>query len=63
MVSCYEYLGVPFSNSETFITATNYTMSKTNLAVGATSSLINRLNFTTLDSVNSCLGFEILGGD
>lgn len=52
VVSSYEYLGVPFSNSATFKTDTDSAMSKTNLAVGTTSSLINRLNLKTWEPVN-----------
>lgn len=52
-VSSNEYLDVVFSNSETFISATNSAYSIKNLSVKATVSLIIRLNLKAWDPVNT----------
>lgn len=48
IVSRYNYLGVTFSNSATFFNAAEGAISRANMALGATVSLINRLNLKTL---------------
>lgn len=52
VVSNYDYLGVTFSNSAIFLNAANTAISKANLALGATVSLINRLQLKAWDPVN-----------
>lgn len=51
-VSNYDFLGVTFSNSAIFLNETNNAISKANLALGATVSLINRLQLKIWDPVN-----------
>lgn len=52
VVSKYEYLGVLFSNSATFVAATDSAVTEANLAIGSTIALINRLNLDTWEPVN-----------
>lgn len=51
IVPNFEYLGVFFSNSETFFNEINQAISKANVALGTTVSLLNRLKLKSWSPV------------